>query len=1020
MTKNLVTYRASAGSGKTYTLAVEFVSLCLMTDDPGYFKKILAITFTNKAAEELKERILLFMEQLITAGPEAALLLNVQKMTHAEPELIKKRASKVFSLMLFQYADLHVSTIDHFVLSILKSFSKELGLSFDFKVELDESRISELLVDELMKNIGRDTFITEALVSYSISELDDGKTWNPSKALIEASKHLFKEESSNALKELGAISNEDIEAGMKAIQDKVKNSRSRILELQAAGKNIMDDHGVDQNDFTDKSVSKAGIILKDLQSKNFVLTVAQVKKDASSLEAHKSSKNKGSAESVAPLIDGVYSELVSLSKELLLFDQIRKDRLTLLLANRLFRLLKQLEKDEDISLISGNNQRIAEVVRGNPSPFIYERLGERYRHFLIDEFQDTSLNQWHNFLPLLDNSLSNGFRNLLVGDAKQSIYRWRNSEVEQIIALPDIHKKDSDAELERIASVLTREHENKDLQDNYRSAEAIIQFNNEVFLSLSSLLPLNLSKAYSDVKQNVKKEGDPGYVQLNFLEKTLKVEDCLDMCLEQVRTCIVAGYNLSDIGILVRKNSDGRAIASFLESNGLRVNSSDSLTLRSNDQVHLLLHLLQFVYQKARPKSDLFVLQHLLHLLKKDKDYHIHALAYHKRGKEALLALFKEAVYPLNLNDFTQENIYQAAERLCRETWLDDQDPYVQELLDLIYAHSMYAESSLDAFLEFFDRKQNLSIKADSAADAVNLMTIHRSKGLQFPVVILPYWKIKASGKNVKKAWFHWDKTPFPFIPLKLSSALKGTVFEEAHNHEEELKILDEINLLYVACTRPEMRLYANLVASGALYENIRSHLKDRMKGESFSSGEIKAVESKEKAALGEPLKALKRADPHSILRTTSKKDSPYSKEREFGDHVHYILERCDEPDQVPEFIDSFTASLDLDVQVRLALEENVKAALTLEKNLGFKVAGLTCLKEQEILSPNGNLNRIDRLYLHPDGIKARILDYKTGIQREKDGDQMRKYIGLLKDMGYQDIQAFLIYTQELQIREVN
>jgi hypothetical protein len=299
-------------------------------------------------------------------------------------------------------------------------------------------------------------------------------------------------------------------------------------------------------------------------------------------------------------------------------------------------------------------------------------------------------------------------------------------------------------------------------------------------------------------------------------------------------------------------------------------------------------------------------------------------------------------------------------------------------------------------------------------------MTIHRSKGLQFPVVILPYWTLKSSGKNAKKEWFQWDKTPFPYVPFKLTAALKATEFEEAYTHEDELKILDEINLLYVACTRPEMRLYANMVATGVLYTNISTHLKERMSGESFISGELNAVEKKEKVALGEPLKALKRADPYSILRTTSKKDSPYSKERDFGDQVHYILERCDEPDEVPEFIDTFTASMELDVPSRLALEENVKAALTLEKDLGFKAAGFTRLKEQEILSPSGKISRIDRLYLNSDGTKARILDYKTGVPRERDGDQMRKYIGLLKDMGYKDIQAFLIYTQELQITEVN
>jgi len=1019
-TGKLLTYRASAGSGKTYTLALEFICLCLKVGDPGYFRKILAITFTNKAAAELKERILEYMKDLAGNEGTPALMNQVKEACKLDDETVRMRANKVFSCMLFQYADLHVSTIDHFVLGILKAFSKELGLSFDFKVELDQERISDLLIEELMQSIGRDPFITEALVSYSMNLLDEGSSWNPKNDLAKASEHLFKESSSEALELLGAMDDLQLKEALQAMKKDVKISKELIKTKQAKGTQILQDAGLSLDDFEKKSNSLFSLFIRDLEHFSYGLTNTQINSLDETEFAHKKSKNKGTVDAASPALIELCKEIKELCDKVILLQKIYKERLILLLANKLDHILKKLEKEEDISLLSGNNKRIAKVVKGNPAPFIYERLGERYRHFLIDEFQDTSLNQWHNFLPLLDNSLANGNQNLLVGDAKQSIYRWRNSEVEQIIKLPDIHKKEGDEELSRMADVFAFHHLNKDLQTNYRSRPEIIGFNNELFQSLSPSLAPHLRSAYDDVQQGLSKKDMQGYVEMRLMDTEIKLDDCLQLCLEQIHRSIASGYRPGDIGILVRKNKDGQEIARFLESSEIKVNSSESLVLHGSDTVHLILNMLQFVLGRNNPGADLYVLEHLLEQLGKKDAFHSYASAYMKKESETIIQLFAENGHPMDLRNFRQENIYEAAERLCRETWMDDTDPYVRELLDLLFAHCKKSDGSLDAFLEFFYRKKNLSIKAMPDSEAVQIMTVHASKGLQFPVVIIPYWKDKKKANRAPKSWLPWDEQAFPLLPISLDSKLTGTIFEEAYIKEAQLFNMDELNALYVACTRAETRLYLNLIEGGDFYPACSGHFKNRLEDGVLKSGvEDAYIQKKEKEPSTELRKTIY-ADPKKVVRTSLKKESPYTKAREFGEQVHMILERCDEISEIPVFIDGLGFSLALNQNAKIELEQSVKAALNLESTLELKEKGYICMKEQEVLSPNGKVNRLDRLYLHPSDKSARIVDYKTGFRRDHDDTQMRSYINLIKDMGYDDVKAYLLYTNELELIHVH
>ena len=1015
--KNLISYRASAGSGKTYTLAVEYISLCLTTKDPSYFRKILAITFTNKAAAELKERILDFTKHLITAEDGDDMLIAVEERCHIGAEQIRSRAKKVFSQMLYSYADIHVSTIDHFVLSILKAFSKEMGLSFDFKVELDQGRISELLVDELMRHIGQDEFITETLVAYSYSKLDDGSSWNPRRDLVASTQELFKESSAEALNALGELDDEVIRSGIETLKIQMDHLKKHILVTQKEAKDLLITNGLELSDFHGVSKSPAAIFSRDMDAMGYQPTDGQRNKMDEMAPSGKS-KNRGTAETLIPGLIDLGTSIVKDCDMRMLISLVHKERLSLLLANRLSKLLKQLEKEEDMSLLSGNNQRIANVVRGNPAPFIYERLGERFRHFLIDEFQDTSLNQWHNFLPLIDNSLSQGYKNLLVGDAKQSIYRWRNSEVEQIIALPDIHKKGEDSELNRMSELMARTHDSKGLNVNYRSAKAIIAFNNSLFSSLRALLSPELALAYSDVDQEHRKTSK-GYVEIHFIEKDVRLEDRFEQILSWIGSCQSDGYALGEIGILVRKNREGQAIANALQEHGIAVNSSDSLLLYGSDNVHLLLNFLQFIHGKKQAKADLYVLHHILERYDEPLRFHQLAKAYHYKGSSVLWELFKEKDLQINLKLHLSESIYESAERLCREIWLDEGDPYLQEFMNRLLLHSLNADSSLDGFMEEFERsKWKWSITAAPSDDAVQLMTIHRSKGLQFPVVILPYWKSKTRGHSPKE-WFPWDSEPFAQVMLPLTGKLENTPYTPALQREKELQAMDELNLLYVACTRPETRLYMTMVEEGTLVGAVKNHLEPRMEGSIYLEGSTEPHVSKRTSEAKELGKPIPKADPKVLLRTTARSESLYSKEREFGKMVHKILEKNERLEDVPFFIDQLSSGMSLSTDERIELERSVKAALHTEKELKLGERGFVCSKEQEILSPDGRISRLDRLYLNPSNQSAVILDFKTGKPDKKDLQQMERYQELLKAMGYAETEAYLLYTQNAELIQV-
>ena len=628
MTKNLIVYNASAGSGKTFVLALEYIALCLSSPDDRYFKRILAITFTNKAAHELKERIILFLADLASPDPDPIKIKELRRRTALSEQAITMRAERIHEMLLHNYGEIHISTIDSFVLSILRGFSKELGMGFDFDVELDSTRVQDLLVESIMSQIGPDKFITKQLVKLVAQNLDDGKAWDPKRNMREAIDHLLDEDSIAYREKLAEMGDsvlqsqlEKFSAERNSVLESIKTAQSRVREG-------MRSHGFEVTHFNGGERGFISFAFKDLRVKP-APSPSQMKKVEEGKFASPGAKKEGIADAVnefgAKHISPEFWVIIEALSAFKLINNLYRNRLSLVLALRLQNLLRKFEKDEGLSVIKDNNFKIAALIEDNPTPFIYERVGERYQHFLIDEFQDTSILQWRNMLPLVEASLSYGNKNFLVGDVKQSIYRWRGGEADQMVDLPKVLGSENNRLLRQIELTLERNLENRNLDENYRSSKAVIAFNNDLFKHLSATLPDRYQASYANVKQGEQRDFE-GYVGLRTLEKDSKLEDSFELMIEAIAQAEKDGYSGSDICILTRNNKDGRRIAKHLESTGYSVSSPDSLLLSGHADVHLLMSFVHVLSNQEALDAELYIIYRLLELQDRLGEYHSWAL----------------------------------------------------------------------------------------------------------------------------------------------------------------------------------------------------------------------------------------------------------------------------------------------------------------------------------------------------------------------------------------------------------
>ena len=1038
MNKNFQIYRSSAGSGKTYTLSLSFIALALKGDNFGYkdyYRKILAITFTNKAASEMKERVLEYLDSLANEKDNDGILLWLVGETRLTEVEIYKRAGIIHKHILHNYADLGISTIDKFTYKIVRTFASDLGLSHNFDLEMDTYKIIQPVVALLltkMSNTGGD--LSDALVNFAMQKAEDGKSTNIERDLEIFSQELFKEEVAKYVDgELLSVSDCIL---LKKDLQKTKNDIALKVEKLADKVCIF----FDTNGFTKEHFNRGTFythFTKNIAADDnkWMPTDALIRYTANGEWYTKSKKQelKDLVDSFIPQLEQFFIDLMDLLTEYNSVNAVLKNIYSIAVLNELMIEVRNFKKENNIEQISEFNKKIHNVVTKQPASFIYERLGERYNHYLIDEFQDTSLLQWQNILPLVTDSLDNG-KSMVVGDGKQSIYRWRGGEVEQFFKLPEIYKGDDLLFKQDWESKLAYHENVKNLKSNFRSRKNIIEFNNQFFENTKTLLSQDIIGIYDKAEQESKQAKEGGYVHIELLGD--KENDATTLILEKLVSEIKKlksrnNYYYSDVAILCNSKKSVSLVAEQLSLAAIPVISNEGLLLHKSEKVNVLLALLKYLQNPKDKIAKTVVADYLsFNVLKSENRHDLNLLIKSEAGFVEMLTKANVFLNPLKL---LQEPLYEMVEQIIRLFHFNE-DVYLQFFLDVILAYSEKNGSSLTEFLLWWeDRKLKEAIVIPEGTDAVQVMTIHKSKGLAFNVVMIPFnWEDRVRTNDI---WVdtsnHFNKQ-LPAALIAGNKKLKYSYFSKEYQKEKEMSLLDSLNKLYVAMTRPKERLYI-------FSKFLPANLKDYEKKENLNSFLYKYDDNFPiKIGDSEMMHEQKQSDVATFSVTKRKKldwrevislkhtaeeiwdTETANKKRDWGKLLHLVLSEIHYLEQKDELIEN-TFKLGKCVK-----EDYEKLKTSIAKLLNHKEVkqyftdDWDVKTEKEILMENGKTYIPDRLLFSKKSDEVIVIDYKTGSVKTEHEKQITEYADALRKMGKTKVKRVIIYISDSEIKVKN
>ena len=813
--KPLKILNASAGSGKTYHLVKEYIKLLIRKDDKiGSFTNVLAMTFTNKAALEMKIRIINALDEL--AYPEFCNNNSKDLSDSLSDELlldhssVQNKCKVVLKRILHQYEDFHIMTMDKFNLRLIKSFGRDLDLHGDFEVILDERELIEKIVDDILNRLGTQGAdeLSDLVFSYAKTNIDEGNQWNFRRSLIKFAKILNKEKNNLIVEKLLVMEFslkkfKGLRAEQRKIDDLFAEQSGQLLA-------VLNTEQPEQDKLPGKSKTM-NAINKLAAYTSFPITE---KLTTDTFEKYLSAELKTGQ---------IYPD--SIKQELFILMEIWEDRITEYAARELFMknffnmallqvmaaALKKVRKDEQLIRISEFNTLISELLQNESAPFIYERLGTRFKHFLLDEFQDTSHLQWLNLIPLIHESLSQNQTNLIVGDPKQSIYRFKNGVAEQFVALPEIYNPNDVTGIEQKSNFFRQMGEVEKLDNNWRSSASIVALNNTFFPSVRELLPDTTASFYKLVSQNAKSTLN-GRIQIISKEEKVRPENLIPQIIEWVTECKEAGFMLGEICILGGTNKECNTWAIGLNDAGYKVVSADSLLINSSLKVQLTIAYLE---RRLNPSGENEKKRFAELYFRLRSEFYSTYKNYieekeSKNGKK--YRLFKDDLF---LTDhfsgadtffFKHENIYDLIQQFYRIVGFDElKDPYLHHLADIAFDFASIKGPDLKLFLSDYEEKKNkIAVQIPESDAAIRLMTIHKSKGLEFPVVIVPSMDFR-SGINSE---FLVDLDDAFIVYKKPAVKDHLSVLRDLYYSERDQIVTDNVNKCYVAMTRAIERLY--------------------------------------------------------------------------------------------------------------------------------------------------------------------------------------------------------------------
>ncbi len=1026
-------YNASAGSGKTFTLTKSYLKLLFKAKHPEAFKYMLAITFTNKAVSEMKTRIIdtlrQFSNQNIIESDNAMFKIICDELSFT-PQALHEKSKPLLKYIIHNYAGFDISTIDGFNHKLIRTFAFDLNLSPNFEVELDQARLLNEAVDRLISKAGSDTALTKTLIDFAIEKADDNKSWDISYDLNKISKLLINEGDLSYIKSLEDKTPQNFEALKIHLKKGIHDTETKVVKTAEAILTFIEECGLQFEDFNRKSLPNH---FKNIQNKRF--NIAFDSAWQSDLTENRPLYPKRVTDDIGAIIDNIQpqlSEAFTTTKtqifKLKFFKAVYKNVTPLSVLNAIKKELNAIKEEQNKILISEFNSIISREIKHQPTPFIYERLGEKYKHYFIDEFQDTSALQWRNLIPLISNALEQETPNnrgslMLVGDAKQSIYRWRGGEAEQFIQLYNKTTNPFHVEPEVIS-----------LDTNYRSCKEVINFNNLFFnfISQHTFNDQTYTTLYEASAQNPFKSYN-GYVNFNFLDLTKHDErDELypQHVYQTLLNCLENGYALEDIAILVRYKKEGVAIANVLNENGIPVISSEALSIKNSVKVTFVIDLLRLLTDPENAKIKIEVLSYIAHLFNIN-DKHDFYQQYLDYDIEVFFKNLKDFDVDISLHTLSQAPLYELIEIIIRAFKLiDKSDAYLEYLLDFVLEYTQKQTGDIVNFIEYYDQKADgLSIRTPENQNAVQVMTIHKAKGLEFPVVIFPYADLNIYREVEPKEWVALNPEHYAeFSYAHLNYTKDFEHFNETtntiyHKHQSQLE-LDNINLLYVALTRAVEQLYViskkddnPKCYSGLFIAYFNSLGLWNETSSSYSFGNSK----RETTATAPDIQTSSRAfistaKEHHNLHIIANSGYLWDTERqhaiERGNLIHAILSKIKTLNDIDIVIHEFTRSGQINADRATEFKTSINAIMTHPELKAYFSDDLIIYNEKEILDPFGNVLRPDRIVINSEN-QAVIIDYKTGKEDQKHRIQLLQYETVLKQMSFDVIKKILVYVND-------
>lgn len=1031
-------YNASAGSGKTYSLVKNYVTTLLLSRYAKKHRHLLAITFTNKAVAEMKERVLKTLEEFVSYtknGKELPpMLQDISQETHLDPQAIAKRAAILLNDILHNYAAFDIVTIDTLTHRVLRTFSKDLELSGNFEVSLDVSDLLAQAVDRVIDKTGTDDKITKVLVNYALQKTSENKDWNITRDLNNIANLLTKENDATVMASMQKYSLDDFNALSKTL---LKNRDRLVSLIKEKAQSLL------------ATFSSLGIEDSHFSRKTFYKHVFYLSQDPIAVKFDSKSKwqndienytfyNKNTDPQAKASIDGLREDLIYFFKqtkatyyEISKLSEFYSNLVPLSTLQLINEELQKIKEQDNILLISDFNALIHKSLKDQPAAFIYERLGERYTHYFIDEFQDTSILQWNNLIPLIENALISASKDaipnslLLVGDPKQAIYRWRGGKAEQFIDLAN-----------GATPFPSSETTFRPLNKNYRSCEEVVRFNNAFFTHIAHLFN---NPAYSAIyKQDNQQEYNTrkgGFVSLEFIEaKTNAEADEIypPKVLKIIEKASQEGFEKSDICILIRSNKQGAHLAQFLTEQNIQVVSSDSLLIKNSETVLFINDILSLQDQPHNIPIAISALTFIARL-HKIEDTHLFLDTWLENQGTCLYAYLEKLDLFFSSATFSSLPLYEGVEYIIRSFKLSSlADAFVVGFLEAVFHYTSSHNKGLMGFLSYWEEKKDgLSIHAPLQKDAVQIMTIHKSKGLEFPIVLFPY----ADGEIYStQNEHHWYDVPqeeyagFSKLMLSHSDRVKNygeqgeLLYMERHSEQQ----FDAINVLYVALTRAVQRLYVlSRFRESKTPKNYSHLLIDFLKGSGhWQENCLEYAFGKEKNALLKkgilekitPIPFTSSSKEAHNVRVITRKGVPLNDDLEeaisYGNLIHEILARIKTAGDIEYALRHFILEGRILEKARTALKNTLLKIIAHQDLKGCYEKDKTVYNERKILSKEGATFIPDRIVINPTG-ETTVIDYKTGVPKEEHSYQLENYASLLDEMDYKVSRKFLVYINE-------